>query len=167
MECNNNEVSSVEIPVPESRTYDDLGGRIQKIGTTARKSPPTPQESQPAVDGPDDEICVDDEPEGQRETTQDTPMSPDSEGENSWEQGYHLYRRKIEEKTIILADQLNKQVLSDDWKNAINTLKLILDLDPIHRHPPLYGWYADDWEPVQKKSRREDGNQDQDGDEKK
>ncbi|KAK4005658.1 hypothetical protein OUZ56_010700 [Daphnia magna] len=33
-----------------------------------------------------------------------------------------------------------------NWRAAVDTLKRILDLDPSRRHPPLYGWYAGNWD---------------------
>ncbi|KZS10434.1 Uncharacterized protein APZ42_025101 [Daphnia magna] len=47
-----------------------------------------------------------------------------------------------------------EQIFTEDWSGAVHTLKLILDLDPPRRHPPLYNWHPPQWKPeVKPKSK--------------
>ncbi|KAK4027291.1 hypothetical protein OUZ56_016302 [Daphnia magna] len=66
-----------------------------------------------------------------------TPQSPDSVDDNSWE----LERNR-------------EQIFTEDWSGAVHTLKLILDLDPTRRHPPLYNWHPQQWGPGAKRQKR-------------
>ncbi|KZS15797.1 Uncharacterized protein APZ42_018577 [Daphnia magna] len=77
-----------------------------------------------------------------------TPQSPDSVDDNSWELERNRYERHLEEKTAQLSTELSGQIFTEDWSCAVHTLKLILDLDPTRRHPPLYNWHPQQWGPV-------------------
>lgn len=58
-----------------------------------------------------------------------TPQSPDSVDDNSWELERNRYEWHLEEKTAQLSSELSGQIFTEDWSGAVHTLKLILDLD--------------------------------------
>ena len=75
----------------------------------------------------------------------DTPASPDSAFRTWWESSTHDYERTLAHKTAELATRLHNEIADGSWEKAIDTFKLILDLSPRERHPPMFGWRHKDY----------------------
>lgn len=64
------------------------------------------------------------------------------------------------ENIAILTDKLTDRISAKDWSGAVDTLKLILDLDPTKRPPPLYCvWSPKLWGTARNRSRRDEEDQ--------
>ena len=75
----------------------------------------------------------------------DTPASPDVTFKHWWETATHDYEKTLARKMAELATRLHTEIADGRWRKAIHTFKLILDLSPRQRHPPLFGWREKDW----------------------
>lgn len=78
-------------------------------------------------------------------TQQPREESPTEEAKQDWDAEAREFDYKLSVKTNSLATKLHEYIVDSKWKQAVDTLKFILDLDPRQRHPPLYGWSNGYW----------------------